>query len=106
MLHVIYAVKTASIVSSPRPWSGWKWLRVIFYTLGARDPWRSRSCSTRHNPQLLHGRVYRRCHTFSAFDRWLGAQSLFDPIEMSATMHCTPQDARLPTHLDLRHHLR
>jgi hypothetical protein len=51
-------------------------------------------------------RVYRRCRTLSAFDRWLSAQGLFDPIEMAATMHRTPQDARLLTHLDLRHHLR
>jgi hypothetical protein len=42
----------------------------------------------------------------SALDRWLGAQGLFNPIEMSATMHRTPQDARLPTYLNLRHHLR
>jgi hypothetical protein len=59
-----------------------------------------------HNSQLLHALVYRRCRTCSAFARWLGAQGLFDPIEMSATMHRTPQDARLPPHLDLRHHLR
>ena len=38
----------------------------------------------------------RRCRTLSAFDRWLGAQGLFDALEMSATMHGTPQDARLP----------
>jgi hypothetical protein len=49
---------------------------------------------------------FDRTRTFSVFDRWLGAQGLFDPIEMSATMHRTPQDARLPTYLDLRHHLR
>jgi hypothetical protein len=49
---------------------------------------------------------FDRTCTFSVFDRWLGAQGLFDPIEMSATMHSTPQDARLPTYLDLRHHLR
>jgi hypothetical protein len=53
-----------------------------------------------------HAPVCQRCHTFSAFDPWLGTQGLFDAIEMSATMHRTPQDARLPTRLDLRHHLR
>jgi hypothetical protein len=49
--------------------------------------------------------VYRRCRTLSAPDRWLSAQGLFDPIEMAATMHRPPQAARLPTHLDLCHHL-
>jgi hypothetical protein len=58
------------------------------------------------NPPRLHTLVYRRCRTCSAFDRWLGAQGVFDPIEMAATMHRTPQDTRLPTPLNLRHHLR
>jgi hypothetical protein len=87
-------------------WSGWTGLRVLCYTLGARDPWRSRSGPTRHDPQLLQARVSRRRRPCAAFDRGLGAQGLFDPIEMAATMHRTPQDARLPTHLNLRHDLR
>jgi hypothetical protein len=61
---------------------------------------------TMENLVEIHAPVCRRCHTFSAFERWLGTQGLFDAIEMSATMHSTPQDARLPTRLDLRHHLR
>ena len=67
---------------------------------------RSRRCLTRPHAQPLQALVYRRRRTVSAFDRWLGAQGLFNPIEMPATMHRTPQEARLPTPFDLRHHLR
>jgi hypothetical protein len=89
MLHVIHAVKATRVLSSE-----------------ARDPWRSRRGSTRHHPQLRQALVYRRCRPCSALDCWLGAQGLFDPIEMAATMHRPPQEARLPTRLDLRHHRR
>jgi hypothetical protein len=89
MLHVIHAVKATRVLSS-----------------GARDPWRSRSGPARHHPQRLQALVSRRGRTCSAFDRWLGAQGLFDPIEMAATMHRTPQEARLSTPLNLRHHRR
>jgi hypothetical protein len=34
-----------------------------------------------------------------------GAQGLFNPIEMAATMHCASQKVSLPTSLDMRHHL-
>jgi hypothetical protein len=76
-------------------------------TCGDRaSEWRSRSGPTRQHPPLLQALVDRRGRTCSACDRWLGAQGLFDAIEMAATMHRTSQEARLPTLLDLRHHLR
>jgi hypothetical protein len=68
--------------------------------------WRLRSGLTRSHARLLPALVSRRCRPWSALDRGLGAQGLFDPIEMPATMHRTPEEARLPTHLNLRHQLR
>ena len=38
--------------------------------------------------------------THSCFDCWLGAQGLFDPIQMMAPMHGTPEDTTLPPRLD------
>jgi hypothetical protein len=68
--------------------------------------WRLRSGPTRPHARLLPALVSRRGRTLSACDRGLGAQGLFEPIEMAATMHRPPQEARLPPHLDLRHQLR
>jgi ABC-2 type transport system ATP-binding protein len=78
----------------PKKMSARRFLRYIGAMFGFAGPPRERRI------------VDRRCRTCSACDRWLGAQGLFDPIEMAATMDRTPQDARLPTHLNLRHHLR
>ena len=51
---------------------------------------RLRSGPTRPHARLLPALVYRRGRTVSACDRGLGAQSVFDPIEMSAAMYRTP----------------